>query len=480
MTRTCVLLLAAALVSAAAQERPAISWESSTRAIAGRPETIETGRLSVPERHGRPGGKTITLGFIRLQTTSATPRAPIVYLDGGPGGSGVSTLDLPYMVTLYTKLRDTADVILLSQRGTGISQPRLVCPSTGRLPEDALVSFEKLEAATFPAFRACADRFRSNGVDVNAYNTQESADDLEALRRALGVGKLSLLGFSYGTHLGMTAMRRHPGSFERVVLAGVEGPDETLKLPSVYNAQIDRIAAIAKADPDAGARMPDLTGALKALLAKVREKPIEIEIGTGDAGRRLFVGEAGILYILRRDIGDTNDTPWIPAFVHDTLAGNYDLLKTMVTRRLPQLEGGVALMGLAMDCASGASKERIARIRAEDAGSIFGRAVNGPHPEVCDTIGVPQLGDDFRTPVVSATPTLLISGTLDSNTPPAQAETHRKGLSRSVHIIVTNAGHESTLPVPEVQQAIVDFFSDRLVTSRTITIPVPRVRLPLR
>jgi pimeloyl-ACP methyl ester carboxylesterase len=98
------------------------------------------------------------------------------------------------------------------------------------------------------------------------------------------------------------------------------------------------------------------------------------------------------------------------------------------------------------------------------------------HPEVCEAIGVPALGDDFRAPLVSAIPTLLISGTLDANTPVAQAEAHRRRLSRSAHLIVTNAGHESTLPVPEVQQVILDFFSDRMVTDRTIVVPVPNIR----
>ena len=475
------IIATAGVLSTSASENqlgaaPAITWTTTSRDVAGRRETVETGRLTVPERHAQPNGRTLTLAFVRLKTSAAAPRAPIVYLDGGPGGSGVSALDLPDMAALFTRLRGVGDVILLSQRGTGLSQPRLSCPGTGPLPEDALTSLERLESLLFPKYRACAERFRAAGHDVSAYNTEESADDLDSLRRGLGADRLSLLGFSYGTHLGLAAIRRHSGSLERVVLAGVEGPDETLKLPHVYDEQIDRVAAIAKADPAAGPGMPDLVGALRALLAKVRQAPIAVEIGDGGSPRRVLVGDAGILYILRRDLGDTNDTPWIPAFVYDTLGGDYGLLRTLVGRRLPQLEGSVGLMGLAMDCASGATAERLARIRLETRNSIFGLAVNAPYPEVCDAIGVPALGDAFRAPVVSDVPTLIVSGTLDANTPPAQAEAHRRGLSRSVHLVVANAGHESTLPVPDVQQAIVDFLAGRDVADRTVTLPVPTIR----
>ena len=81
---------------------------------------------------------------------------------------------------------------------------------------------------------------------------------------------------------------------------------------------------------------------------------------------------------------------------------------------------------------------------------------------------------------MSDTPALLVSGTLDANPPPAQAEAHRRGLTRSTHLVVANAGHESTLPVLEVQQAIVDFLSGRDLADATITVRVPRIRPPSR
>ena len=53
--------------------------------------------------------------------------------------------------------------------------------------------------------------------------------------------------------------------------------------------------------------------------------------------------------------------------------------------------------------------------------------MNYPLPAVCDVPGLPRLPDDFRAPVVSAVPTLLVAGTFDGRTPPPNAEASPKG-----------------------------------------------------
>ena len=45
-------------------------------------------------------------------------------------------------------------------------------------------------------------------------------DDLEAVRQALGYGKLNLYGISYGATAAQVFLRRHPGSVRTVVLDG--------------------------------------------------------------------------------------------------------------------------------------------------------------------------------------------------------------------------------------------------------------------
>jgi pimeloyl-ACP methyl ester carboxylesterase len=60
---------------------------------------------------------------------------------------------------------------------------------------------------------------------------------------------------------------------------------------------------------------------------------------------------------------------------------------------------------------------------------------------------------------VCAVPTLFVSGTLDCNAPPYQAEKLRYGFLESSHLVVDYAGHEDLLPDPEVRAVIARFLA---------------------
>src|SRR6266498_5308659 len=136
----------------------------------------ELGRLLVPEKHSNPSGKQIELALVRLKSTSTDPGPPIVYLAGGPGGSGIALARGPRF-PVFQSLRDAGDVIALDQRGTGLSQPNLECTHPLDFPLDHPGEPGPLLEKYVTAVRACADFWRGQGVDVSAYNTEENADD---------------------------------------------------------------------------------------------------------------------------------------------------------------------------------------------------------------------------------------------------------------------------------------------------------------
>ena len=51
----------------------------------------EFGTLLVPENRSNPESNLIELAFVRFKSTAKNPGPPIVYLAGGPGGSGIGT-----------------------------------------------------------------------------------------------------------------------------------------------------------------------------------------------------------------------------------------------------------------------------------------------------------------------------------------------------------------------------------------------------
>jgi len=403
-------------------------------------------RLTVLEDRSKPDGRRIELAYVVLKSTAARPGSPVVYLDGGPGGSGIGAYRIDEYRRLFEAMRAVGDVVLLSQRGTGLSTPRLVCSGGSPAPADVFMSAQRMTEVMAPLLVGCASQWRAQGVDLGAYNTEASADAVEDLRKALGAPKVTLFGFSYGTHLALAVLRRHGTNVDRAILAGTEGPDDSQKYPHTFELQLARLSHLESASPNAPSTT--LGDAMRAALARLERTPAQ-------AGR-FTVGKEGFQYLVRRDIGDTNDTAAVIRLIRDTAAGDFGALARFAERRSAGLGGNVALMGYAMDCASGTSPERMARIRQELTSGPLGVMTNYPFPEACDLLQLAPLPDSFRSPVVSHVPTLFLSGSLDSNTPPYQAEQVRWGFPHSAHVIVENAGHESTI-LPDTQRLILDF-----------------------
>src|ERR1044072_5023341 len=161
----------------------------------------EVGTRLVPENRSDPESNLIELAFVRFKSTTKNPGPPIVYLAGGPGGSGVFTAT-GSRFPLFMALREIADVIAFDQRGTGYSKPNLGCYERLRIPLDVAPTRAAAIKELLENSRGCVSYWRDiQRVDLTAYNTNESADDLEDLRKALGVNQISLWTISYGTHL---------------------------------------------------------------------------------------------------------------------------------------------------------------------------------------------------------------------------------------------------------------------------------------
>ena len=461
-----IVLFSLAAAGSASAQTPAPRFEPYRLTTAAGPVEAELGRLAVPERRGTPG-RSIEIAFVRVKSLKPATRPPVIYLDGGPGGGGFGVARLPHFWEIFQALGGDADIILLSQRGTGLSTPRLTCPAGERFPADYYESRDTMARALLPRGLACVKHWSEQGVDIGAFNTEESADDIDDLRKALGAERVSLVGFSYGTHLALAAIRRHESSIDRAVLLGTEGANDTWKPPLAYDLQVNRIAAVFGA--------PDFPSQLRALLARLDAAPAAITIQLGHAPVTLSVGGDGVRALLAQDLGDTNDIAAIVRGVREAGAGNYTLLGQLAQRRFTAMNaGGGNLMSMAMDCASGASAPRLAEIREQEPHSMWRAMVNFPFPDACSGLKLPMLAATFRQPVAAATPALFVSGDLDVNTPPYQAEQARWGLPNSEHLIVRNAGHESTLEPAAVRAAIVSFLSGGRVASATIEGYVPQ------
>lgn len=444
----------------------------------------ERGRLTVPMRRGTSDtgqdSATVELAFVRFPSTTTHPASPIVYLAGGPGGSGISAAS-GSRFPLFQALRSVGDVIALDQRGTGDSTPAFDCNERYMVPLDQPGSPEVATPILADAARRCMESAKASGIDPAGYNTLENAADLEALRVALGAEKLTLWGISYGTHLALATLKSFPDSIDRVILAGVEPLHHSWKLPSDQQALLQAISRRAAADPTIGERMPDLFASVGELLSQLEAHPVTVSMTHPQSGQTFPVtfGPFDLQVVVANMLANPESFAPLPDLLARLQEGDWLALGLAAARgRFGEIESG---MPFAMDCASGASDAWTARIAREAQDTLLGDAINFPFPGICSGVDVPDLGESYRAPVRSDVPALLISGTLDGRTPPANAEGIRPGLPHSVHLVLEGAGHSDPLFLssPKILETMLAFLRGEPVKDQRIEVPVPAF-LPLR
>jgi pimeloyl-ACP methyl ester carboxylesterase len=482
-------LLAAALFAAfdlSAAAAPALPRiELQPYRFEGGEQTLdaEKGWLTVPESRKRPGGRTIKLAVVRFKATGKNPGPPIVYLAGGPGASGIQD-SRDSRFAIFQALREFGDVIAFDQRGTGESEPNMQCSDTPlrSLPLDRPVGEKEYLAAWSAQVRHCAETMRRRGIDLAAFNTEENADDVDDLRRALGAEKISMWGISYGTQLGLATIRRHGPHVHRAILAGLEGLDQTEKLPNQQQAMLETIDALVRKDPDSG--VPDLTGLMRTVLSRLDKEPAFVSYPDPLTGQTYRVGLSK--FDLQAATAELLTGPdffsSLPSLYTRLAAGDWLPLALQV---VPQRTGHLpaTAMPFAIECASGATAARRKKIAAEAKTTLLGDAINFPFPSICAEWKVPELSDAFRRPVVSEIPVLFISGTLDGRTPPENAEEILRGFKNGVHLVLENTGHGDVLYLasPKILEAMQAFLRGQpLPEPRIAALPVPRFPKPMK
>jgi len=435
----------------------------------GQKAQVEKGTISVPENRSKPSGRTLTLTFVRWPALKATGRAPIVYLAGGPGGSGIDAARQPARFAIFQALREVADVIAFDQRGTGASNTIPPCPISPSLPRDQPTTRDSLTGAVREAGAACASFWRERGIDLAAYNTRESAADIDALRVALGVPKISLWGISYGSHLGLAVLKYYPKYVERVSFVGIEGLDETVKLPALTDAFYGRIQAAAQAV------YPDFIATMRRVHARVERAPVAVTFKAGSGEDvTLVMGVTDVRIAATGLSSDPSRSRLLPGLYSMMDSGDFSRAAPVVWEALRK-PGALTFRGMdeAMDVASGISRERLKLFEMQAADALMGEVINFPMPHLGNALGVPDLGNGFRAPFESDVPTLFLSGTLDGRTYPESARAIIQRFRHGHHLIVENGGHNLFEASPLIKDVVVAWFRGEAPAISTLKLPPP-------
>jgi pimeloyl-ACP methyl ester carboxylesterase len=175
--------------------------------------------------------------------------------------------------------------VVWDQRGTFFSRPALLCPEVSKAELEAMTdtknrSESEKDELERQAFRACGERLAREATDLSAFNTMENANDVDAIRKALGYERIAFYGTSYGTELGQYLLRQHPANLHAVVLDAVVPMQFNLvtqvssvkqRIAQKYFQGCEREAACREA-------YPDLARRLLTLLDRFDRQPVKVPI----------------------------------------------------------------------------------------------------------------------------------------------------------------------------------------------------------
>lgn len=430
------------------------------------------GALTVPLDRSVAGGPTIDLMVGIAKATSAHPQPdPIIYLVGGPGGPAM--LIGPALVA--EGWNTDRDVIVLNQRGTSFTTPAAVCPAldeysasaVGVALTDPAVAEQRLAAVS-----ACRQALA--GQDLAAYNTIANAQDVGDLRVALGIAEWNVVGSSYGTDLALQVLRLAPEGIRSVVLDSV--------LPPSVNLVEDRWAAMKSASgavfaacgaqPTCATAYPELEQEFDRLLIDLTTQPRSIQLTEPAGGPAITVTIDGyaLLSLLTSAASQPGGFTSVPSMIHELATGGGQAAAAQLAAGFglpPGFNGYGLLYGVvcrefvphtSREDVTAAAYQAFPQIPATLAALVPN--LGTPFDE-CNTWDVPPIDKTELIDVPSDVPTLLLSGSFDTQTPPADAARITTTMTKGIHEIIPGAGHVVSLGYPCAHTMIFSFL-DRL------------------
>jgi len=437
-------------------------------------QTVDCDYLTVPEDRSQPDGPTIRLHVAIFRSHSDNPAPdPIVYLEGGPGGNALEIASLTFN-RRFAPFLANRDFIIFDQRGVGYSEPALDCQELIDLTYETLaqdLSPEEILALSTEAIRSCRDRLVSEGVNLAAYNSAESAADLNDLRLALGYEEWNLYGISYGTKLALTTMRDYPQGIRSVIL------DSTYPLPvSIYAempVNFDRALNIlfdgCAADPAGSEAYPDLETVFWELVEQLNASPFTLSVTqplSGETYDVLMNGD-GLIWFLFKSLYSTELIPHLPKIIFDVRDGNYDTLALVTGSFLVDIDFVSHGMNYSVQCGEevyfSTPEELAAACDAyPELQSFF---YSTCHPDegicaICEAWGAKEADPIENEAVASGIPTLVLAGEYDPITPPSWGEMVADNLSSSFLFEFPGVGHGASVSGVECPLSIALAFLD--------------------
>lgn len=395
------------------------------------------GTFERPEDPSNPNSPTLELRVAVVQALSLEPEPDaFVPIAGGPGQSTVEFYASVY--SAFEDVRRTRDIVLLDQRGTGESAP-LRC----EVDEDIIEGRYSREQ-TIEETAKCLDGLPH---DPRFFTTSVAVQDLEALRVALGYSQFNIYGISYGSRVAQHFLRQHPDSTRTVIIDGVAAPQIALGPAIAIESQNALAVVFARCVEESACneRFPDLSANFDVLRNALESGPVTVSMpdpltGKLDDVRFSDVELSGALRLL---LYHPSTIALIPLLVNEAIEGNFQPLAAQFQMVASSMSDTINIgMHNSVICTEDApyfESENISldQLEATYMGPLQVDALDA----MCSVWPTGVLDEQFKDPVASDLPVLLLSGEADPITPPAYADLASVDLGNALHLTGKRQGH---------------------------------------
>lgn len=436
MIRPILLSLLLVVFVAAGAQRSSVPRIESSDCIYTADSLHKTrcGYLIVPEDRHHPQGRTIKLPFIYVESNNPNKSPdPVLYSGGGPG---VSSLHPVTSIARRSLLRDR-DYMAFEQRGTHFAQPNLECDGAGRKIQEAYLEHRPIDDAALSSVRECRQKLTTEGIDPSAYNTDESAADIEDLRRLLHIDSLNLMGISYSGGLMMAVLQKYPEHIRSLIL---DSP-----LPEFVNIDEQELANFNEAltsvlGGNDGALLDRFHSYFSGLGGKVF--PIEYQLKDGKAAT-LSYGRGELLSILHDRVEDYDGIKELPQIINDMIEGREQPYIKAYFDGVFSGSGSLSGMRLSVYCSDKMAFEDPAIIKQQETIMpwLAGFHVNDVYGAVCDAWRVKPINEATKRPYYSNVPVLLGAGGLDDACRPLYNDLIHHYFPNSQRLLFTKRVH---------------------------------------
>jgi pimeloyl-ACP methyl ester carboxylesterase len=395
------------------------------------------GKLAVPENRDSPTSRMIDLNIAVVPAASAEPAPdPLFFLAGGPGQA--ATESYPQISFAFNEIHKNRDIVLVDQRGTGKSNP-LICPSPGPGSENSTNATDLTSWAE--------DCLKQLDGDPRYYTTSIAVQDLDQVREALGYERINLYGVSYGTRVAQTYLRQFSDRVRATILDGVVPQNEDLGLNVARNAQhaIDLIFQRCAENSACQSSFPELNSEFTNLVESLKNNSVKTNVVhpvSGEIQNIEFTRDA--LANTIRLLSYTSETAaLLPLQIHTAQTStDFSLLAAQYLIVADQVDQGIANgLNYSVLCSEDIPFYTPEQADQANQGTYMGNLQTNQLFEICKVWPRGEIPPDFKQPVHSNAPVLMLSGEDDPVTPPSNAEMAAKTLTNSLSLIAPGQGH---------------------------------------